>query len=387
MGDRFVHLALLEQRVAEVVLGFREVRFDLQRLLVMGDRFVHASLLEQSVAEVVLGNEVVRRAGQRVSPQRFTVSPIRGLSARAENQSHEDDRGAAAQHQAAVTPAGAQIRRRPGQQQIQADLRQISVTIRMGVEGYLHHPDHRDQHSQIPEPANHETGMRLAKGPCRSGYGQQQPQRPGHLPERQIVCRVGINTRQSRWMDHLPKVGDVGHHGVFRPQREGQHEFSGQFLGNQGRRHARADRQHQQGDFLGHPPEQNPGREAGKPVQRPVIQQQEDEGHRHQHVLGQQSQGEEQHHGAIAELRGRAAHITDIGSERQHEKKRAQNVLALGDPGHRLHVQRMNGKHRRHKRAAPQEPRHPPQHQKEQDRRCRVEQDIGEVMAARLQPV
>ena len=45
------------------------------------------------------------------------------------------------------------------------------------------------------------------------------------------------------------------------------------------------------------------------------------------------------------------------------------------------------GKHRRHKRAAPQEPRHPPQHQEEQDRRRPMQQEVGEVMAACLQPV
>ena len=47
----------------------------------------------------------------------------------------------------------------------------------------------------------------------------------------------------------------------------------------------------------------------------------------------------------------------------------------------------MDRKHRRDKRAAPQEPRHPPQHEEKQDRCCRVEEDIGEVMAAGIQPV
>ena len=55
MSDRFVHIALLEQRVAEVVMGFRVVGFDLQRLLVMSNRFVHIALLEQSVTEVDSG--------------------------------------------------------------------------------------------------------------------------------------------------------------------------------------------------------------------------------------------------------------------------------------------------------------------------------------------
>ena len=41
LGDRFVHPALLEQGIPEVVMGFRVVGFDLQRLLEMNHRFVH----------------------------------------------------------------------------------------------------------------------------------------------------------------------------------------------------------------------------------------------------------------------------------------------------------------------------------------------------------
>ena len=217
----------------------------------MNHRFVRLPFLEKGVAEVVVGRIIARGAGQRVGPQRVTVPPISRLRARAENQSQEDDRGAAAQHRAAVTPAGAQYRR-PGQRQIQADLRQIGVAIRMGVIGHLHNPDHRDHHSQIPEPADHEPGMRPAKCPGRPGYGQQQPQCPGHLPERQIVCGVGINTRQSRGINHLPKIDDVGHHGVFHPQPERQ--LQPNFLRNQERRHARSGGQHKQRAFLGQRP-------------------------------------------------------------------------------------------------------------------------------------
>ena len=54
LGDRFVQFALLQKSVAEVVVGDREVRLDLQGLLVLGDRFVHSALLQKSVAEVVV---------------------------------------------------------------------------------------------------------------------------------------------------------------------------------------------------------------------------------------------------------------------------------------------------------------------------------------------
>ena len=49
MGDGFVHAALFEQGVAEVVLGFHVVGIDLQRLLEMGDRFVHLALLNRAL--------------------------------------------------------------------------------------------------------------------------------------------------------------------------------------------------------------------------------------------------------------------------------------------------------------------------------------------------
>ena len=175
MGDRFVHLALLEQRVAEVVVGIRVVGFDLQRLLVMGDRFVHLALLEQSVAEVVVGNGVVRRAGERVSPQRFTVPPISSLRARAENQSRQNDRRQAAQHHAAVTPAGAQFRRRPGQPHIQSNLRQIRVTIRTRLS-----PTWTTRSPapacQIPQPPGQKTGTPPPQNNYARGNAGQQYQ-------------------------------------------------------------------------------------------------------------------------------------------------------------------------------------------------------------------
>jgi len=142
----------------------------------MSERIVNIALFKQCVTEVVVGNRIVRRAGQRVSPQRFTVPPISRLHARAENQSRQNDRGEAAQHHAAVTPAGAQIRRRPGQQQIQADLRQIGVTIRPRLSAHLNDSNHRRQHDEIPPPAGHKTGATTTQDKNASGNAGQQNQ-------------------------------------------------------------------------------------------------------------------------------------------------------------------------------------------------------------------
>ncbi len=106
-----------------------------------------------------MGDIIVRGAGDRVRPQRFAIEPIRGLDARTENQSNQNDCGEAAQHQSAMTPAGPQTSHRPGQGEIQPDLRQISIAIRICLASDLDQPDHRHQHSQIPQPADQQIGL------------------------------------------------------------------------------------------------------------------------------------------------------------------------------------------------------------------------------------
>ena len=52
--------------------------------------------------------------------------------------------------------------------------------------------------------------------------------------------------------------------------------------------------------------------------------------------------------------------VPRIRPEREHEKERAQHILAFGQPGHGFHMQRMQGKERGHEGAAPKRPGHPP---------------------------
>ena len=80
------------------------------------------------------------------------------------------------------------------------------------------------------------------------------------------------------------------------------------------------------------------------------------------------------------------AHVPDISPDGQHEKERTQHVLAFGHPSHRFGPQGMDGKHRGHKRAAPQAPGHLPQHQKQQHRRGGVQQDIDQMVSPSVQP-
>ena len=60
MSYRFVLLSDLEQSEAEIILAFRVMGIDLQRLPEMSYRFVLLSDLEQSETEIVLGVRVLQ---------------------------------------------------------------------------------------------------------------------------------------------------------------------------------------------------------------------------------------------------------------------------------------------------------------------------------------
>lgn len=76
-----------------------------------------------------------------------------------------------------------------------------------------------------------------------------------------------------------------------------------------------------------------------------------------------------------------------IRCQRQHEKRCAQYILSLSYPRHRFNVQRVNGKERSYEGAFPNRTGHSLEHQKEQQHRHRMKNDVGKVMAASVQSI
>jgi hypothetical protein len=75
----------------------------------------------------------------------------------------------------------------------------------------------------------------------------------------------------------------------------------------------------------------------------------------------------------------------DIRSHGQHPEESGKNILSLGNPGDRFHVERMKGKQSRYKSAFPLRFGHPVENEKEQQRICNVEQEISQMMPSRFQ--
>ena len=77
----------------------------------------------------------------------------------------------------------------------------------------------------------------------------------------------------------------------------------------------------------------------------------------------------------------RLARIPSIGANGRQKEKRAQNVLAFGDPGYRLHVDWVQRKQHCHEQARSDAAGCECQQQKQQHGTRRVNQQVGEVMS------
>ncbi len=78
---------------------------------------------------------------------------------------------------------------------------------------------------------------------------------------------------------------------------------------------------------------------------------------------------------------GRPAHESHVSAQCQHEKNSGKHILSLGDPRHRFHPQWMNGPCRRYERATPERACHLEKHEKQQNHRRCMQEDVGEMMS------
>ena len=155
MGDGRIDLPAAGQGVAEVVVGPGEVGLDFQGLLNMGDGLVEpAHGPARAMPRLLWAMEFREVQAKVVGPQRLAVTPIRRLPPRTSHQHRHDQRRCGAAHPATIGPRRGDLRRSPGQGQIQPDLRQVGVAVGHSVPSNLHQTDHRHEHPQIPKPAD-----------------------------------------------------------------------------------------------------------------------------------------------------------------------------------------------------------------------------------------
>ena len=117
-------------------------------------------------------------------------------------------------------------------------------------------------------------------------------------------------------------------------------------------------------------------------AQGPVVQQEQENGQRDDRGFGHQADEKRGEHGTATDA-GRAPDMVQIGEKGQHEEQAAQDVLALGDPGHGLDPQGMKREKRGDKPAAPPGAGHAGQHPEQQGCVCGVEENVGSMESGR----
>ena len=149
---------------------------------------------------------------------------------------------------------------------------------------------------------------------------------------------------------------------------------------------SRGERQDEKRDLFEH----DPARRMRRPLavespKWPEIDEEKEHRHRHQHRLRHQAQGARGQRGGEGRL-SPAADPDNVGGDREKEKEGAQNILALGDPGHRFHVKRVNAEERRDERASPERAGHAPEQAEQKDRIEHVQEHVDAMRRARIHP-
>ncbi len=208
---------------------------------------------------------------------------------------------------------------------------------------------------------------------------------------------MGIENREPAGPHALREVDRIGDRGIREPLVEGQQVRVGHAAAlvrhGEGDRARRGD-EHEQRELLQHRAHEpraieGPGRGRARgreSPERPVVEQEQREGQRHGDRLGEEPKGQAQCHDAVGAKR-RALGVARPGEHPEHPEDARECVRTRRHPGHRLHVQRVDGEDRGNERAPPHRPRHAHQRGEKQQRGERVENCVREQEPGRLEPV
>jgi hypothetical protein len=117
-------------------------------------------------------------------------------------------------------------------------------------------------------------------------------------------------------------------------------------------------------------------------AKRPVVEQQQRKRQRDHHRLRHEPQHKHERRGGAPPAASPLPQAR-VAAHRGDPEERAQDVLALSNPRHRLHPQRVQTKERGGKGARPETASHAEQHKEQQQHVREVEKHVAQVMAPR----
>ncbi len=128
-----------------------------------------------------------------------------------------------------------------------------------------------------------------------------------------------------------------------------------------------------------------PGYLRLEPSERPVVEEDQDEGEGNEHGFGHEPQGKEPE-GEEIFFCIRFFHVEGVSSHGEHPEEGGEDVLSFRHPGHGLHMEGMEGEEGGHEGAWPEGAGHPVEDQEQQDRIDDVKEDIDQMVPSGFQP-
>ena len=407
--DCLRQIALPRKGESHEIKHVRGIRDDFQGRLVVGHGLLRSALSVQGHAQKRVGYRIIGRRRDGMAEKGDGVFPIAELDGSERHAGGQCQCACRAQNQAPARPALRQISDAPGQHDENSDRGQVGVAVGHGLRAHLHQPDHRDERAQEPEPAHHQVRTPPGLHDNRKRDGREQRRCADPLPKWHMVWER-VNDRQIGGPDHFSNVRDIRDQGI--EDAITQWNFvqlshrAAALLGNESynagtehqRKHRRLLPEHERPprradhQRLRVPRFRTPHSALRTSAKGPIVQQQQHKRQGDGHGFGQQRQRQAEQ-GQAVESAGLGAfdpgllHVADIGGHGQEPEEGAQNILALGHPGHRFDVERMPGEEGGHQRAAPSRAGQAQEHAKEQERVGQVKEQAGQVVAGGFEPV
>ncbi len=348
------------------------------------------------VGQVVEGHGVVFVDGQPVGVELLLRGPMPQVFEADEHGGKDRRPGQHRRQKPAQAEAAEAVRGQPDAGHEQADGGYVGVAVGQGLAADLDDADDRDQGAEKPQPAREQVGLFCPGAQAQAGDRRQGQDAAGHPPGRQMGAH-GIEEGQRPGPDHAPQVEHVGVGGVGQPRGQGQGVEAGHgaavALGQEGQE-AGGGHEQEHGQFFEEKPPKaearagpvraRGGRAPFPAAQGPDIEEQHGAWRRDQHGFGHKPQGQpEKDQGKAA--RARFPGMADVGVEREQEKKRAEDVLDLGYPGHGFDMEGVDGEQRGDHEAFPGRAGRPPQEGVQQEHVGHVQGQIDDVVAARVE--
>ena len=390
--------------LAQVPVAVEVLGLDRDRLLEEGKCFLLAPFDEVDRAQVVQGDMVPVSDPEREAVQGLAILPDHDLRRGRRGEREQDGARAGGHGYRAQRPAsrpGDPLLTRPhprqagqgeDQREIDADHGNVGVAPCQRLLADLEQADHGNEGPEVPEPSHQEPRLPLPPAPREPRDRAQRHRREEHRHSRRTLGRPGHEHRQPRWGHVLVEVGRVRGDRVRDPaaDRVGIRAGHGApALLREVSDHAAPGGQDEKRNLLEPRPR---GGLAGRsrraaesqPAERPPVHEQERQRQRHEHRLGGQPQREEDRDQRVAR-RARAARVGQVGMAGQEPERRAEDVLALRSPRHRLDVERVQaeerpGERRRPERGPSEEPGDAPREPEDEEHVEHVERQVDEMV-------